>query len=99
MIKMLKYVIGTANIPVLFSINIFHNTVMDECLSAGYLLLRYNECTNSWFVVSCFGESTTLNIKSNPIADKLLIEIFLKQHVKNTSRLFIEYLDGPDNLK
>ena len=90
---MLKYVIDTANIPVLFSLDIFHNTVRDEVISAGYLLLRYNDVTNSWFVVSCFGESTTLKIKSNPIQDKLLIENYLKQEVKNTSRLFIDDLE------
>lgn len=96
---MLKYVIDTANSPVLFSVNILHNTVRGEGLSAGYLLLRYNEVTNSWFVVSCFGDSTTLNIKSNPLQDKLLIENYLKQELKNSSRLFIDYLDSADNLQ
>ncbi len=78
MIKILKYVIDTTNTPVLFSREQLHDTVRAEAQSAGYLLLRYNHKISTWFVVCCFGESTTLNIKSKPVLDKKIIEGFLK---------------------
>ena len=92
MIKILKYVIDTANRPVLFSRKQLHNTVRDEAISAGYLLLRYNHKISTWFVVSCFGESTTLNIKSNPVLDKKLIEQFLKDISQSEARFSFDYV-------
>lgn len=74
--KVLKYVITKDNEPVLFSKNILHNTISKNIISAGFLILFVDINTNK-YRVKCFGESTTLNLKSDILKDKLIIESFL----------------------
>ena len=76
MATVLKYIINVNNLPVLFSRDILHNTIAQEVLSAGFLVIRY-DANSTRFVVKCFGESTTLHIKSNPNVVNELIEDFL----------------------
>lgn len=90
MLKVLKYVVDMTNTPILFNPNKLHNSVRDEAISAGYLYLRYNQNSGNCFVVGCFGESTTLNVKSNPILDKKLIEEYIKNTSQNVATIFFE---------
>lgn len=74
--KILKYIINSENIPILFSRKIMHNTILQEVKSAGFVHLNHTSDPNQ-FIVKCFGESTTLKLESNPEVDKKLIEDFL----------------------
>ena len=75
MTTILKYIINVSNVPVLFGRDILHNSLGQEIKSAGFLMISYDSI-NARVVVKCFGESTSLNIKSNPIEDNKLIENF-----------------------
>lgn len=71
----LKYVIKTNKIPVIFNSEIFHNEVLFKPISAGYLILIFDK-GSSLFCAKCFGESTTLNIGVQE-EDASIIENFL----------------------
>lgn len=71
----LKYVINEQEIPILFSSDIPHNTVSTTAVSAGFLIIKF-DLNDARFSVRCFGESTSLNIKTAP-NDKQIIEDFL----------------------
>lgn len=77
--SVLKYIINVKNEPILFSRYILHNTINQEAKSAGFMILNYDSLANL-FVVKCFGESTTLMLKSNPQIDEKLIESFLNNY-------------------
>lgn len=83
MIAIFKYIINANNMPILFSKDILHNTIGHEAKSAGFLIVDYDH-NKERFVVKCFGESTTLNIKSNPIEDKIIIEMLLNGKSSNS---------------
>ena len=76
--KVLKYVIGEKNIPIIFSSEIIHNTVVSNANSAGFLIVEYDNILNK-FKAMCYGESSSLNIKSE-LGDKILIENYLNNH-------------------
>jgi hypothetical protein len=67
---LLKYIIiEKENIPVLFPLNILHSQIAindRELKSAGFCVITLKD--NS-LDLKCFGESTSLNIKSNPEED------------------------------
>ena len=74
--KMIKYIISKDGIPVLFSCDIIHAEVLQNgFLSAGFLILRY-DVVKSVFFVKCFGESSSLKVKSELEADEKIIEDF-----------------------
>lgn len=73
--KILKYIINEKKIPILFSTDITHNEVMQNGLSAGFLIINYDLQVNK-FIVKCFGESTSLKIK-NCHDDQYIIENYL----------------------
>lgn len=60
--KILKYIITDKKIPIIFSRDITHNEILLSGISAGFLILRYNDIHNQ-FSVKCYGESTSLNLK------------------------------------
>jgi hypothetical protein len=74
--KIFKYVITQENEPILFSKNLLHNKISINAISAGFLIL-FIDIKRKKYRVKCFGESTTLNIKSNMSLDKKIIESFL----------------------
>jgi hypothetical protein len=71
----LKYVINEQKIPIIFSSEVPHNTVTTTAVSAGFLIINYDQNTTR-FSVKCFGESTTLHVKA-ACGDAQLIETFL----------------------
>ncbi len=73
--KILKYIIDEKNIPIIFSDSKIHNTVAQKANSAGFLIIQYDIILNK-FLAICYGESTSLNIKSAN-GDKLIIENYL----------------------
>lgn len=71
----LKYIITNKDIPVIFSKEIQHNTVLQTGVSAGFLVLSYNKITCK-FKAKCFGNSSSLNLVSMS-NDVLVIEEYL----------------------
>lgn len=74
-----KYVIADY-IPILFFMGIEHKDVARglKVTSAGFCDVWYDEMIKVW-KAKCFGESISLNMKSDPIEDTLLLE-----HVLNS---------------
>jgi hypothetical protein len=75
--KIIKYIITEQGIPVLFSCEMKHADVLQNgFVSAGFLVMRYDS-VKSLFLVRCFGESSSLKVKSELEADQKIIEEFL----------------------
>lgn len=73
--KILKYIINEKKIPILFSTEITHCDVLSKALSAGFLIVKFDTNYNK-FLVKCYGESSSLNIKTSN-EDESLIENYL----------------------
>jgi hypothetical protein len=73
--KILKYIINKNKIPVIFSAKMTHNEVLQEGLSAGFLILYFKK-NDKLFSAKCYGESCSLNLKKS-LEDEELIEYFL----------------------
>jgi isocitrate dehydrogenase len=73
--KILKYIITDKKEPVIFSSNIQHDAILKTCISAGFLIVKY-DVVNDKFIAKCFGESDSLNLKSET-KDILVIENYL----------------------
>jgi len=73
-----KYVITTNGFPILFDEALIHRFVsLNYAInSAGFFSTSYdpNECK---IKVKCWGESSSLHIRSKPISDEKIIESFL----------------------
>lgn len=70
-----KYVVTPNHEIIVFSQNIQHNTFANlKPISAGFIKFML---TDGKVTCECFGESTSLNIKSNPIKDTRLAKIYL----------------------
>jgi len=71
----LKYiVIEERNSPIIFEKVLLHSDVaksLGNIKSAGFLILSIH---GNKIKIKCFGESTTLNISSNPVEDEILIK-------------------------
>ena len=76
--NIMKYVINNQNEPILFSRNLVHNQITENVISAGFTKITFDENTKSYNVV-CFGESSTLKLKSNSLNDKEIIEAFINE--------------------
>lgn len=73
--NILKYIINKEKIPVIFSAKMIHNEVLQEGLSAGFLILYFKK-TENLFLAKCYGESSSLNLKKS-MEDEKIIEDFL----------------------
>lgn len=74
--KIIKYVITEDGVPILFSCDIRHADILQKgSVSAGFLVLRY-DATKAAFLARCFGESSSLKVKSKLEADQKIIEDF-----------------------
>jgi hypothetical protein len=76
--NILKYVVSEKKIPVIFSKEITHSDVMSDAISAGFLIVKF-DVNYRKFIVKCFGESTSLNIKISD-GDENLIENYLNNN-------------------
>ena len=61
-------------IPILFPLEIMHSDVVQQAQSAGFFVLRVS---NYDVDVYCWGESTSLNLKSNQAQDARIIKEFI----------------------
>ena len=73
--KILKYIINEKKIPILFSTEITHCDVLSKAISAGFLIVKFDPNYNK-FLVKCYGESSSLKIKTSN-EDESLIENYL----------------------
>ncbi len=73
--NILKYVVNEKKIPIIFSKEILHSDVMSDAISAGFLIVKF-DINYKKFIVKCFGESSSLNIKIAD-EDENLIENYL----------------------
>ncbi len=76
--NILKYIINEEKIPVIFSEKIMHREIMQKGIAAGFLILNYDVDSNL-FVVKCFGESTSLNLKVSDQDEFIISEYLNKQ--------------------
>jgi hypothetical protein len=75
--KIIKYIISDDGIPILFSCDLQHADVMHNgCLSAGFMVFWY-DAEKALIVVRCYGESTSIGVKSKLETDEKIIEEFL----------------------
>lgn len=75
--NILKYIINEEKIPVIFSAKLLHQEILQKGVSAGFLILNYDIDANL-FVVKCFGESTSMNLRVAD-QDELIISEFLNK--------------------
>jgi len=74
--KIVKYIISEDGVPIFFGCDMKHEDVLNEgFLSAGFLVLRYDSGKNI-FLARCFGDSTSLKVKSKLEIDAKIIEDF-----------------------
>lgn len=74
--KIIKYVITESGVPIFFSCDIRHADILkDGTASAGFLVLRY-DVSKAVFLARCFGESSSLKVKSKLEIDQRIIEDF-----------------------
>ncbi len=79
--KVLKYIVNEEKKPIIFSTDIIHSEILTKGLSAGFLILKYDLIYNK-FIVTCYGESSSLKIKKGE-NDESLIEDFLNNQYVN----------------
>ena len=70
-----KYVI-VKNQPILFPAGLAHSDVVHHAQSAGFFALRLSGRSAE---VQCWGESISLNLKSNETADARIISDFMRR--------------------
>jgi hypothetical protein len=83
--NILKYVVNEKKIPIIFSKDITHCDVMSDAISAGFLIVKF-DINPQKFVVKCFGESSSLNIKIAD-EDETLIENYLNNQFYSLKKI------------
>lgn len=73
--KIVKYVIKSNGVPLLFSQSIIHSAAIDKGVSAGFAIINY-DLTIDQFKVKCYGGSETLQIWSHE-GDCTIIQNYL----------------------
>ena len=77
--KIVKYIVSEQNVPIFFSCDLLHADVFqNQPRSAGFLVVRYDKNKNMFFA-KCFGESSSLSVKSKFKEDEKIIEKFLNE--------------------
>ena len=76
--NILKYIINEDHIPIIFSAKIRHQDIMQKGIAAGFLILNYDVDTTV-FIVKCFGESTSLNLKVSQYDEQIISDYLNKQ--------------------
>ena len=73
-----KYVITNNGLPILFDEALIHKYVSSNYViaSAGFCEILFNSSENK-ITVKCWGESSSLHIRSKPIEDEKILEAFL----------------------
>ncbi len=71
-----KYIITLLS-PILFDEGIKHSDLRRDAKSAGFFHLKRDIKSEGGFDVICYGESTSMDLKSNPAKDAKIIKDFL----------------------
>ncbi len=88
--NILKYIINEENIPIIFSAKIMHQEIIQKGIAAGFIILNYDVDENL-FMVKCFGESTSLNLKVSEKDESIISDFLNKQ--------FYSVSNNPINIK
>ncbi len=83
--NILKYIINEDKVPVIFSAKMMHQDILQKGISAGFLILNYDLDANV-FVVKCFGESTSMNLKVSA-GDEIVISEYLNKRFYNLGHI------------
>lgn len=83
--NILKYIINEDKVPVIFSAKMMHQDILEKGISAGFLILNYDLDANV-FVVKCFGESTSMNLKVSA-GDEIVISEYLNKRFYNLGHI------------
>ena len=75
--KIVKYVIKSDGIPLLFNQSIIHSAAIDEGVSAGFAIIDY-DVTIDKFKVKCYGGSESLQVGSHE-GDCAIIQNYLNK--------------------
>lgn len=73
--KISKYVIYSAGLPIIFSVDNLHTDILTKVVAAGFVIIDY-DWEKEFFFVSCLGDSSCLGISSR-LADTSLVEMHL----------------------
>ena len=76
--NILKYIVNEDKIPVIFSAKMTHQDILQNGISAGFLILNYDVDMHLFFV-KCFGESTSLNLKMSREDENIISQYLNKQ--------------------
>jgi hypothetical protein len=96
MMNILKYCVNGKKTPIIFSYDIIHCDVMPDAISAGFLIVKF-DLIRSKFSVKCFGESSSLKIKTADY-DEELIENYLNNEF-HSSVLKCKLVKSYNNVK
>ncbi len=62
--KIVKYVIKSDGVPLLFNPKILHSEAIDKAVSAGFAIIDYDVIIDT-FKVKCYGGSESLQVSSH----------------------------------
>ena len=80
--KKVKYVIFDECFPVIFNVALNHNDILckgRKPTSAGFFDIQYNSKEDKYYP-KCYGESTSLGIKSDPNNDERMINLTINSY-------------------
>ncbi len=75
--KILKYVIKSDGIPILFNPKILHSEAIDKAVSAGFAIIDHDDIIDT-FKVKCYGGSESLQVGSHE-EDCTIIQNYLNK--------------------
>ena len=61
--KIVKYIIKSDGVPLLFNAKIMHSVAIEKCISAGFAIIDYDTALDQ-FIVKCYGSSESLQVGS-----------------------------------
>ncbi len=70
--KILKYVINDAGLPIIFCVDNLHTDILTKVVAAGFVIIDY-DWGKEFFFVKCYGGSSSLGISSR-IEDSDIVE-------------------------
>jgi hypothetical protein len=75
--KIVKYVIKSDGVPILFNPKILHSEAIDKAVSAGFAIIDYDVIIDT-FKVKCYGGSESLQVGSHE-EDCTIIQNYLNK--------------------
>jgi hypothetical protein len=75
--KIVKYVIKSNGVPLLFNPRMVHSDAINKGISAGFAIIDY-DVTEDQFKVKCYGGSTSLQVASKE-GDCSIIQNYLNE--------------------